>query len=94
MLITASFGHIIPNKILKFFPPTQALNVHGSLLPKYKGPAPIQYAIAQGEKETGVSIMTIAPYREGIDSGSLWGTVAVVCTIFSFYPSTRLISSG
>lgn len=56
LIITAAFGQFLPTKLLDA-PTYRAINVHASLLPKYRGAAPIHYAIINGEKETGVSIM-------------------------------------
>ncbi|MFH0856969.1 MAG: methionyl-tRNA formyltransferase [bacterium] len=56
LIAVASYGKIIPNEILKMSQ-FGALNVHPSLLPKYRGPAPIQAAILNGDKETAVTIM-------------------------------------
>jgi Formyl transferase len=72
ILITASFGRIIPVPILNLFDRNRRLNVHASLLPHYRGPAPIQHAIADGRIETGVSILNIDPVSQGIDSGDIW----------------------
>ncbi|KAF8583278.1 Formyltransferase [Ramaria rubella] len=77
ILIAASFGHVIPVSILNLFEPTRRLNVHPSLLPLYRGPAPIQHAIADGRKETGVSILSLAPFAQGLDSGDVWASRAV-----------------
>jgi len=56
VLVMASFGKIIPAEFLKI-PSYGVLNIHPSLLPKFRGPSPIQTAILEGEKETGVTIM-------------------------------------
>ena len=56
LIITAAYGKIIPKDILEI-PKYGALNIHPSLLPKYRGPSPIQTAILSGDKETGVTIM-------------------------------------
>lgn len=56
LMITAAYGQFIPTKLLAAAK-IAAINVHGSLLPKYRGGAPIQYSIINGDKETGVSIM-------------------------------------
>ncbi|WP_124057653.1 methionyl-tRNA formyltransferase [Vaginisenegalia massiliensis] len=56
MIITAAYGQFVPNSLLTAVD-GKAINVHASLLPKYRGGAPIHYAIWQGESETGVSIM-------------------------------------
>lgn len=68
IFITASFGQIIKQNILDI-PPFGIYNVHGSLLPKYRGPAPIQWAIINGEKTSGVTIMRT---ELGIDSGEMY----------------------
>lgn len=56
LMITAAYGQFLPTKLLAAAK-IAAINVHGSLLPKYRGGAPIQYSIINGDKETGVSIM-------------------------------------
>ena len=56
LMITAAYGQFLPTKLLAVAK-IAAINVHGSLLPKYRGGAPIQYSIINGDKETGVSIM-------------------------------------
>ncbi len=56
LIIVAAYGKILPQEILDI-PGRGALCVHPSLLPKYRGPSPIQYAILKGEKETGVTVM-------------------------------------
>lgn len=56
MIIVAAFGQIIPKTILDM-PKYGCLNIHASLLPKYRGAAPIQQAVIDGEKESGVTIM-------------------------------------
>ena len=66
-IIVAAFGQILPKALLDI-PEYGCINVHASLLPKYRGAAPIQYAILDGEKETGVSIMYM---DDGIDTGDI-----------------------
>ena len=56
LIITAAFGQFLPERLLAAAK-LAAINVHGSLLPKYRGGAPIQYAVMNGDKETGVTIM-------------------------------------
>ncbi len=56
LFVTAAYGTVIPKKILDV-PARGALNVHPSLLPRWRGPSPIQYAMLQGDTETGVTIM-------------------------------------
>ncbi|CRK91987.1 CLUMA_CG005567, isoform A [Clunio marinus] len=60
--IVVSFGHLIPENIIESFKHGM-LNVHASILPKYRGASPIIYAIRNGDKETGVSIMKIKPHK-------------------------------
>jgi methionyl-tRNA formyltransferase len=66
-IVVVAYGRILPRWMLDL-PPLGALNVHGSLLPKYRGAAPIQWAIAQGERETGITIIRI---DEGLDTGAI-----------------------
>lgn len=56
LIVTAAYGQLLPEELLEA-PRLGCINVHASLLPKYRGGAPIHYAILNGEKETGVSIM-------------------------------------
>lgn len=56
IIVTAAYGQFIGNKILKF-PKYGCINVHGSLLPKYRGGAPIQRSIINGDKSTGITIL-------------------------------------
>ena len=67
LIIIASFGQIIPKKILEI-PKDGCLNVHPSILPKYRGPSPIQSAIINGDEKTGVTIMRVS---EKIDAGPI-----------------------
>lgn len=67
VIVVAAFGQILPKELLDI-PPLGCINVHFSLLPKYRGAAPIQYAIINGEKETGITIMYM---DEGIDTGDI-----------------------
>lgn len=69
--IVAAYGQIIPKKILEI-PKYGFLNVHPSLLPKYRGPSPIQSAILNGDAETGVTIMLI---DEKIDHGHMAASI-------------------
>ncbi|WP_243093468.1 methionyl-tRNA formyltransferase [Thermus thalpophilus] len=66
--VTAAYGKILPKEILEV-PPYGFLNLHPSLLPKYRGPAPVPWALIRGEKETGVAIMKT---EEGVDTGPLY----------------------
>ena len=73
IIITAAFGQFIPKVILDY-PKYGAINVHGSLLPKYRGGSPIQTAIIKGEKETGITIMYMA---SKMDSGNIIAQKAI-----------------
>ena len=66
-IVVVGYGQIIPKSILDI-PPKGIINVHASLLPKYRGAAPIQWAIARGEAHTGVTTMKI---NEGLDTGDM-----------------------
>jgi hypothetical protein len=79
LLVTASFGRILTTTQLGAFLPTRRLNVHPSLLPAYRGPAPIQHTLLNGEQETGVCIINMLKKKEGIDAGGIWGCTRVVC---------------
>lgn len=67
LIAVAAFGRILPQAILSL-PPLGCINVHGSLLPKYRGAGPIQWAIINGETETGVTTMLM---DEGMDTGAM-----------------------
>jgi methionyl-tRNA formyltransferase len=66
-IVVVGYGQIIPKSILDI-PPKGIINVHASLLPKYRGAAPIQWAIARGETRTGVTTKRI---NDGLDKGDL-----------------------
>jgi methionyl-tRNA formyltransferase len=66
-IVVVAYGQIIPPSILEI-PPRGIVNVHGSLLPRYRGAAPIQWAIARGERETGVTTMLM---DAGLDTGPI-----------------------
>jgi methionyl-tRNA formyltransferase len=67
VMVVVGYGQIIPRAILEI-PPQGIINVHASLLPKYRGAAPVQWAIARGETRTGVTTMRI---NEGLDTGDV-----------------------
>jgi methionyl-tRNA formyltransferase len=67
LFVLAAYGRILPQAILTI-PPNGVVNVHPSLLPRYRGPAPIVTALRQGDAETGVSIMLL---DQGMDTGPL-----------------------
>ena len=70
LMVVVAYGQILPQSILDL-PVHGCLNVHTSLLPKYRGAAPIQWAIADGEPETGVTIMQM---DAGLDTGAILST--------------------
>ncbi|MGD0279042.1 MAG: methionyl-tRNA formyltransferase [Smithella sp.] len=67
MVVVAAFGQILPEDIIEY-PPLKCLNIHPSLLPKYRGAAPLNWQIIRGETRTGVTIMLM---DEGMDSGDI-----------------------
>jgi len=67
LLAVTAFGRILPPVILDL-PPLGCINVHGSLLPKYRGAAPIQWAVINGETDTGITTMLMDP---GLDTGPM-----------------------
>jgi len=75
LIVVAAFGQILPQALLDI-PRIMPINIHGSLLPKYRGAAPIQWALINGEKETGITIMRM---DAGMDTGPmlLKGSLAI-----------------
>lgn len=67
--VLASFGYIVPERIFNLFEPRGILNIHPSLLPKYRGSTPVESAILNGDTKTGISIMKIV---KGMDSGPIY----------------------
>ena len=68
ILVTAAYGQYVPTKILKLY--KHALNVHGSLLPKHRGGAPIQRCLINGDEKTGVTIIEMV---KKLDGGKMYG---------------------
>ncbi len=66
-MVVVAYGQKIPTRLL-LWPPHGVVNVHGSILPKYRGAAPIQYALIMGEKQTGVTTMLM---DDGWDTGDI-----------------------
>ena len=66
-ILVVAYGRIIPQWMLEL-PPLGCINLHGSLLPKYRGAAPIQWAVANGDRVTGVTTMRL---DEGLDTGEM-----------------------
>ena len=67
VIVAAAYGHILRKELLEL-PRLGCINIHASLLPKYRGAAPIQRAVMNGEKESGITIMQMA---EGMDTGDI-----------------------
>ena len=74
IIIVVAYGHIIPKEILEM-PKYGCINVHASLLPKYRGAAPIQWAVVDGEEKSGVTIMQM---NEGLDTGDMIAVSEVI----------------
>lgn len=76
LIITAAYGQYVPTTLLKA-PTFKAINVHASLLPKYRGAAPIHYAILNGDEKTGVTIMYM---EQKMDAGNIISQRAIPIT--------------
>lgn len=74
VLIVVAYGLILPASILKL-PRWGCINLHASLLPRWRGAAPIQRALASGDTQTGVCVMQMA---DGLDTGPIWSTHQLV----------------
>lgn len=73
VIVVVAFGQILPESILNI-PKYGCINVHASLLPKYRGAAPIQWAVINGEKETGITTMYMA---KGLDTGDMIDKIVI-----------------
>lgn len=73
LIVVAAYGKLLPKAVLEV-PKLGCINVHSSLLPKYRGAAPINWAIVNGERETGVTIMCMA---ERLDAGDILSQAAI-----------------
>ena len=73
VIITLAYGQIVPQGLLDI-PPLGCLNLHGSLLPKYRGAAPIQYALMNNDKVTGMTLMKMV---KEMDAGEMYATEEV-----------------
>ena len=67
LIVVVAYGRILPPEVLAI-PPKGCINLHVSLLPKYRGAAPVQWSVINGDTETGVTIMYI---NEGLDTGDI-----------------------
>lgn len=82
LIVVAAYGKILPSAVLNL-PGFGAINIHASLLPKFRGPSPIQNAILEGVSNTGTTIMLM---NEGIDSGDILREKKVVLNPRETYP--------
>jgi methionyl-tRNA formyltransferase len=87
-----AYGRILPGALLNL-PPLGTINVHGSLLPKYRGAAPVQWAILNGESEAGVTIMQM---DEGLDTGAILlpGAIPIAADDTATTLATKLAALG
>lgn len=94
IIITCAYGQIIPSAILDY-PKYGCINIHGSLLPKLRGGAPIHHAIIDGEKETGITIMYM---DKKMDSGDIisWKKIDILetDTLDSLYNKLSILGSN
>jgi len=81
LVITAAYGQIIPKKMLDLVP---CINVHGSLLPKYRGGAPIQYSLFNNDQKTGVTLMEMSLK---MDAGNIIDTASIDIDVSDNYES-------
>lgn len=72
--VLSAYGRLIPARIIDLFEPYGIINLHPSLLPRHRGPTPIETTILHGDKVAGVSIMKLAP---GMDDGPLYGQITL-----------------
>lgn len=73
LIVVAAYGRILPASVLQLVP-LGCINVHGSILPRYRGAAPIQWAVINGDKQAGVTIMQM---DEGMDTGDILHIAAI-----------------
>ncbi|HEY5380635.1 MAG TPA: methionyl-tRNA formyltransferase [Acidobacteriaceae bacterium] len=93
-IVVVAYGRILPGWMLEL-PPLGNLNLHGSLLPRYRGAAPIQWAVANGETETGVTTMRL---DAGLDTGDVLlerrVAIGAETTATELYPQLAEIGAG
>ena len=93
LIIVVAYGHILPKSILEI-PKKGCINVHASLLPKYRGAAPINWAVARGEETTGITIMKM---DVGMDTGPMLHVREMAIgdgdTAETLYPRLSLLGS-
>jgi methionyl-tRNA formyltransferase len=86
LIITCAYGQFIPSEVL-VIPKLGSINIHASLLPKYRGGAPIHHAIMNGENETGVSIMKMAAK---MDAGDVYSQHKIKIDLTDSYDSLAI----
>jgi methionyl-tRNA formyltransferase len=91
--LTASFGYILPTSLLELFDASQRLNVHPSLLPRYRGAAPIQWTIVNGDNETGVTVQRLIEKGKGIDAGEIVGQTGGIVREESAFGGADMVGS-
>ncbi|KAM0751259.1 Formyltransferase [Meredithblackwellia eburnea MCA 4105] len=89
ILVASSFSLLIPSRIIEQFPPLQALNVHPSLLPQFRGAAPIQYSLMNGSVQTGVTVQELGKGK--FDQGRILGQQTVDVPPLSTFTSLEPI---
>lgn len=87
--VVVSFGHMLPTSFINRFEPGHVINMHPSLLPKYRGAAPIPRSIASGDKDVGVSIIALSRDESPIDSGDVILQKKVSLNPDHTYPTVR-----
>lgn len=91
--VLSAYGRIIPQRVIDVFSPVGIINIHPSLLPRHRGPTPIETTILTGDETAGVSIMQLTA---GMDEGPVYGSVTITLhgneTKFQLYE--RLASAG
>ncbi len=92
LIVVAAYGKILPQNIIDY-PKLGCICVHGSLLPKYRGAAPIQRSIIDGERETGITIMYM---DAGIDTGDMISKVSVPIELYDDFETVhdKLAAAG
>ena len=85
LIVVASYGKILSDQLLQI-PKYQGINIHPSLLPKYRGASPIQFTLLNGEKETGVSVIQIT---SKVDAGAIISQEKIIIDPEDDYPSLQ-----
>nr|CAG4640300.1 EOG090X0BM2 [Daphnia pulex] len=91
--VVASFGHLIPSRIINGFP-LGMLNIHGSILPRWRGAAPVVHAVMNGDAETGVTIMRIKPHHFDVGDIVAQESIAIDPHISAVQLTDRLAGMG